>query len=180
MLLIFFYTFSASLIFIYGIGLERLSHTVHSGAWYSKKLLVDYAVIVVCASGVRLLAALLPNALLFTIPLIAAALFYGGKVGIDRLFNQTPAVVGEKTFSFALILFSVYYSGTYMETLIIIISGIGNLVLWSCIFCSIKKRVESANIRQQWKNAPLLLIGMGAAGLALYAWDSAWLTSVMF
>ncbi|MGP1577420.1 MAG: hypothetical protein ACTTH7_08095 [Treponema sp.] len=180
MLLMFFYTFSASLMFIYGIGLERLSLAVQSGTWYSKKIIIDSTIIVMCALIVKTVLYVLPNFLLFTIPLIAAGLFYGCKLGADRLLLHKTDAFEEKIFSYALILFSVYYSATYIETLIVIISGIGNLVVWSCIFCSIKQRVEAVNFQYRWKNAPLFLIGLGAVGLALYAWDSAWLTDIIF
>lgn len=177
--LIFFYTLPASLIFLHGIGLERLSMNARSTRVIIPFILKDGVLMIVSASISRLLEfyILTPLGIVELIPVVALITVYLCERILHRiLFGHTEhRLIREHLFSGGTVLFALYQAFTYIELITILVSALISMLLWSFILCAVKRRVEESNVSTQWKNAPLLLISMGMIALALYAWDIAWL-----
>lgn len=173
---IFFYTFSASVIFLHGIGLERLSMNARSAHVIMPFLLKSGILITAAASiswllGVYLLA---PFGLSALTPLTALIITYLGETCVHQIFsNKTESrSIQEQVFTGGTVLFALYHAFSYGELLIIVISSLLSICLWSFILCAVKRRVDDSSVSAHWKKAPLLLISMGFIALALYAWDT--------
>ena len=177
--LIFFYTFLASLVFLYGIGLERLSMNARSTHVIIPVILRDGAVMLISASISWLLEfyILIPSGIITITPVIALIIVYFCDLTLYRILSrQTKTqLIRERLFSGGTVIFALYQAFTYIELIAILASALVSMLVWSFILCAVRRRVEESNVSAQWKNAPLLLISMGMIALALYAWDIAWL-----
>ena len=164
--LIFFYIFPASLIFLHGIGLERLSMNARS-----TRVIIPFIL--------RLLEyyILIPIGIAAITPVAALIVIYLCDLVLQRtLFRQVETrLIRERLFSGGIVIFALYQAFTYIEMIAILVSALVSMLLWSFVLCAVKRRIEESNVSAQWKNAPLLLISMGLIALALYAWDIAWL-----
>lgn len=178
--LVFFYTFPASLIFLHGIGLERLSMNARSTRVILPFILRDGVLILVSASISRLLEyyILIPIGITALTPLAALIIVYVCDLALHRTFfrKTETRLIQERLFSGGIVIFALYQAFTYAEMIAILVSALISMLLSSFILCAVRRRVEESNVSTQWKNAPLLLISMGLIALALYAWDIAWLT----
>ena len=181
--LIFFYTFPASLVFLHGIGLERLSMNARSTRVIIPFILRDGAVILISASITWLLEfyILLPIGIVVVTPLFALLFVYLCDLVLQRtLFQQTEVpLIRERLFCGGIVVFALYQAFTYIEMIAILVSALASMMIWSLVLCAVKRRVEESNVSAQWKNAPLLLISMGMITLALYAWEIAWAVSAL-
>lgn len=179
--LIFFHTFPFSLIFLHGIGLERLSMNARSSGVIFPFILRSGALIVIAASisklfGLYILSAIGLEALT---PLCSLMIVYCCEMIINRILKDTGAQsVRERLFAGGTVIFALYHAFSYTELIVIICCALVSMLLWSFILCAIRQRVDESNVDTQWKNAPLLLIGMGIIALTLYAWDIAWIMRV--
>ena len=181
--LIFFYTFPASLVFLHGIGLERLSMNARSTRAVIPFILRDGAVILISASLSWLLefSILLPLDIVSITPIAALIIVYLCDLTVHRIFfkHSESRLIRERLFSGGIVIFALYQAFTYIELIAILVSALVSMLVWSFVLCAVKRRVEESNVSSQWKNAPLLLISMGLIALALYAWDVAWLTPAL-
>lgn len=181
--IIFFYTFPASIIFLQGIGLERLSMNARSTRVIIPFILRSGAVMLISASISWLLEfyILLPFGIIAVTPVVALIIIYLCDLILHRtLFRQMETkLIRERLFCGGTVLFALYQAFTYIELIAILVSALVSMLLWSFVLCAVKRRVEESNVSAQWKNAPLLLISMGMVALALYAWDMAWLTPAL-
>lgn len=177
--LIFFYTFPASMLFIHGLGLERLSMNVRSSRVIFPFLL-KAVLVMLCAASISWALSLYLFPLLrlsFLMPVCSLLIAYGCEYCIG-LVMPAPAVtetgvMGERIFIGGTVLFALYHAFNYIELAIIILCSVLSLGVWSFILYAIKRRVDESSMSAQWKNAPLLLISLGIVALALYAWDMA-------
>ncbi len=178
--LIFFYMVPASLIFIHGIGLERLTMSARSERTALRFILKNAAFMLPAASLCWLFMQyiLAPIGLLFLTPLFSALLLYFGEHLTAYLFRTPPKLLQERLFSYGAVLFALYYAFSYWELLIIILSACAGMMLWTLILYAITLRIDESKMSSRWKNAPLLLIAMGIIALSLYAWDNAWIMPV--
>ena len=181
--IIFFYTLPASLIFLQGIGLERLSMNARSTRAVIPFILRDGAVILISASLSWLLefSILLPLDIVSITPIAALIIVYLCDLAVHRIFfkHSESRLIRERLFSGGTVIFALYQAFTYIELIAILVSALVSMLVWSFVLCAVKRRVEESNVSSQWKNAPLLLISMGLIALALYAWDVAWLTPAL-
>lgn len=175
----FFYTFSASIIFLHGIGLERLSMNARSAHVIIPLILKSGLLIMVAASISWLFSVYLlsPIGLSILTPLVALIITYLGEIGVNRLFSGKTEIrlIQERVFSGGTVLFALYHAFSYGELLIIVITSLLSICIWSFILCAVKRRIDESTVSAHWKNAPLLLISMGCIALALYAWDAVWI-----
>lgn len=181
--IIFFYTLPASLIFLQGIGLERLSMNARSTRVVVPFILRDGAVMLISASLSWLLefSILLPLDIVSITPIAALIIVYLCDLAVHRIFfkHSESRLIRERLFSGGTVIFALYQAFTYIELIAILVSALVSMLVWSFMLCAVKRRVEESNVSSQWKNAPLLLISMGLIALALYAWDVAWLTPAL-
>lgn len=179
--LIFFYTVPASLIFLYGIGLERLSMNARSNRVVFPFILKTGVLMLASASITRLVLVyiLAPAGLNFLMPIVSLVIVYLCDTVLYRIFPQEKQHrIRERLFACGTVIFALFHAFTYIELLVIILSAAFGMVIWSLVLSAVKCRVDESQVSTQWKNAPLLLISMGMIALALYAWDSAWIISI--
>ena len=177
--LIFFYTFPASLIFLYGIGLERLSMNARSHRVIIPFILKSGALMLIAAPlsysfGFYILT---PIGLAALTPLLSLIIIYACELVFIRVFpgRYENRLIRERLFAAGTVIFALYQACSYLELIVILLIALAGMLLWSFVLCAVKRRVDESHVSAQWKNAPLLLISMGIIALALYAWDIAWL-----
>ncbi|MGP1431992.1 MAG: hypothetical protein ACTTI6_05880 [Treponema sp.] len=178
--LIFFYSFPASMLFIHGLGLERLSMNVRSSR-VILPFLLKAALVMLCAASISWVLSLYFFPLLrlsFLMPVCSLLIAYGCEQGIslimpDHAVNET-GLMGERIFIGGTVLFALYHAFNYAELVVIVLCSVLTLGVWSFVLYAIKRRVDESSMSAQWKNAPLLLISLGVVALALYAWDMVW------
>ena len=181
--LIFFYTFPASLIFLHGIGLERLSMNAHS-----KRVILPFtlkiSVLIFSAAAISWVFGsyiLSPIGLTALIPIFTLITIYLCETALHLIYfdNGERRNIRERIFAGGTVIFALYHAFNYLELIGIIFSALLSMIMWSYILYAVKQRIDESKMSSQWKNAPLLLIGMGIIALALYAWDRAWVTSFL-
>lgn len=177
MSMIFFYTLPASMLFIHGLGLERLSMNVRSSR-VILPFLRNAALVMISAASVSWLLGIYlfsPLGLSFLIPFFSLLIVYGCEYGITRIMPESDrsesGLTGERVFAGGTVIFALYHAFHYIDLAVIIVCSIVSLCIWSFVLSAIKRRIDESSMSAQWKNAPLLLISMGIIALALYAWD---------
>ncbi len=169
--LLFFYTVPASMLFIYGIGLEQLiinsrskqSCFVHTG----KTMLMMFC----AASVIRLIQVYvhLPLKLNFFLPIVAGGMLVLSELLIQWLFTKKIVIQPqERVFSYGTVLFAFYFAFSYLELVIIIVSAGTGLLIWTAILRSTLLRIDEIKCPAQWKKMPFLFIIIGFISLALY------------
>ena len=124
---IFFYTFPASILFLQGIGLERLSMNARSTRVILPFILRDGAVMLISASLCRLLEfyILIPFGIPESTPIVALIIVYLCGLILHRtLFRQTEVrLIRERVFCGGTVLFALYEAFTYVELIAILVSA---------------------------------------------------------
>lgn len=177
---IVFYTLSSSLIFLHGIGLERLLITARSLNVRSMRIVMLFTLkdgaLMLCASSISWLLdcyVFAPLGITAITPFFALITVYLCDAGLQRLlFKEMRRWLSrERLFSGGVVIFALYQSFTYIELLTIVVSALISMLLWTFALFAIKLRIEQSTCPTRWKNTPLLLISMGIIALALYAWN---------
>lgn len=187
-LMLLFYTFASSVIFVHGIGLERLF--IHSE---TKKGLCIFILktLILLSAAVSLLwnlniYILLPLGIYFILPLVAIITVLLLDIPVDILFkkllagktfflNGSGIEEKETVFSYGLLFFALYEAGSYLEALTIIAAACIGLVIFSHIFNAIKRKTDLGNAYSETKEYPLLLISAGFLVIAFYITDISWI-----
>lgn len=188
LLMLLFYTFTSSVIFIHGIGLERLF--IHSG---NKKglyifilktlLLLSIAVTLLWNLNIYIL---LPFNLYFILPLVAIITVLLLEMAVDILFKKLLAkktfysnIPGleekETVFSCGLVFFVLYEAGSFIEALTIPAAACVGLFIFSHILNAIKQKTDLGNAYSETKEYPLLLMSTGFLVIAFYVTDISWI-----
>lgn len=180
---IFFYTFPSSVIFLHGIGMERLSMNARSIHTLLPFILRDGILILFAASISWLITSYVftPLGITTLMPLFALLIVRLCDFGLQYLpfRHMKKRMTGEQLFSGGTVIFALYHAFTYIELLAIILSAIIGMILWSLVLYAVKLRIEQSTVLLQWKNTPLLLMSMGMITLALYAWDGTLFTPLL-
>ena len=176
--LIFFYTFPASLIFLHGIGLERLSMNARSIHAIIPFILKSGLIMFISALISQLLDlyVLFPLGLEVLLPFFSLGIVYLCELSFTRIVsrNTGEVLIWERLFTGGTVLFALYQAFNSLELIGIIAAALLSMVIWTCILYAIRRRIDESTVNVQWKNIPLLLICMGLIALALYAWDITW------
>ena len=174
----FFYILISPFMFMYGIGLERLSilsgNTLNHSHFYLKNLIfvflsatVSYFLFYFCIK---------PLQLFLVFPLLFIAILFFFEKGVVYLYDGfvgSTAEIGkhEKIFTFGTIVFALYESASYIEVLLIIAISFLSMLFFHVMLKAIRKRIDVFNIENRWKSLPLLLISFGIVASALYFID---------
>ncbi|MGP1437437.1 MAG: hypothetical protein ACTTKH_00020 [Treponema sp.] len=164
--------------FMYGIGLERLSilsgNNLKHSHFYLKSLTFVFSTSTV--AYVLFNFFLKPLYLSFLFPLILIALLFFFEKGVAYLYagfvDSTPQIAEhEKIFTFGTVIISLYESAMYVEILFIIAISFLLMIFFHAILKAIRKRIDVFNIENRWNNLSLLLISFGFIASALYFID---------
>ena len=147
--IIFFYTLPASLIFLQGIGLERLSMNARSTRVVIPFILRDGAVMLISASLSWLLefSILLPLDIVSITPIAALIIVYLCDLAVHRIFfkHSESRLIRERLFSGGTVIFALYQAFTYIELIAILVSALVSMLVWSFVLCAVRRRVEESN-----------------------------------
>jgi len=173
-----FYIFVSPFIFIYGIGLERLSilsgNNLNHVHFYLRNLIfvflsstVSYFLFNFCIT---------PLHLSFIFPLILVFILFFFEKGVIYLYegfidSRTQIAGHEKVFTFGTVILALYESASYVEVLLILAISFLFMIFFHVILKAIRKRMDVFNIENRWKSLPLLLISFGVITSALYFID---------
>ena len=176
--LMFFYTIAASIIFTYGIGLERVCINIRLRLSWTQIIGQNLALMFCAATCSWILQLYIARFIrvFFLMPILIGLVVYTCEYMLQRfVFKNKYKKREERLFTCGTIYFALYYALSYVELLVIIISACINMIIWTYFLHSISLRIDDSAVQRQWRNTPLLLISMGIITLALYAWDSSWM-----
>ncbi len=170
-MLVLFYCFVISIIFTYGIGLERLFI-------YSKDpknvfiLVVKNLVILIIALSILWffnLFVLSPLGISFFLPILAIMLLFGLNYLYEVFFSKYSVSYKEELMFTYAPLFVVFFTAvSFVEALAIIIAAQIGIFVLSFVLNAIKEKTDEGNATKEWKAAPLILISMGFLLSAFY------------
>lgn len=173
-----FYSFASPLLFVYGIGLERLcivsNNSLSHLHFYAKNFLFVFATSTVGYVFFNVLA--YPLHITFFFPLLLMIMLFFGEKGIDYLYEGfvyrgKPVAHSERVFNFGTVIFALYEASSYIELLLIVLVSFVLLIIFATLVRSIRKKMDAFNIENKLKNLPQLLITLGAISTALYFLD---------
>lgn len=173
-LIILFYTFVSSILFVYGIGLEHIYIHIENPKKTFSFLIKNITHIFLSITFLWFLSyyVLNPLSLNFLLPVLT--------VFFLEFFNFIFTLIlpkyyvlehEEKVFSWGLAFFCLYQAATYKECLAMIFAGILSLFVFLFILHAIKQRVENNENFSEWQKAALLLISLGLILSAFYLTD---------
>ncbi len=172
-----FYTFVSSIIFVYGIGLERI--LIHygnkTGLYFFMLKTVLKLIISVNALWFLNLYVFIPVGLRFILP-VAAVLFLSLLEEADKVLLSKFPVIEEKetVFYWALVFFILYEAGSYIEALSALFSACAGLLVFSYILNAVKQKTDEGNAFAETKEYTLVLLAFGFVTAVLYAADICW------
>lgn len=176
--LAFFYIFVSPFMFIYGIGLERLSILSGNNLKHVHFYLRNFIFVFLSSTTSYFFFYLCvkPLQITFIFPLILVAiLFFFERVVIylyEGFVDATPQIAEhEKLFTFGTVILALYESTSYIEVLLVITISFLFMFFFHGMLKAIRKRIDVFNIENKWKNLPLLLISFGIVTSALYFID---------
>jgi len=173
-----FYSIISPLLFSYGIGLERLcimsANRAKEVHFYAKNF-----IFVFLASSLAYVIfhfILAPLYLGFTFPFLLIICLFFLEKGLfylyEGLITSTYTLAhNERLFTFGTVVISLYEASSYIELFFITLTSFVNLIIFTIILRSIRKKANSFNIETKWRSLPLLLISLGIIATALYLVD---------
>lgn len=173
-----FFSFVSPLIFVYGIGLERLcinsNNTISHIHFYAKNFLLVFFASTLGYIFFKFLA--YPLHITFFFPLILMAILFFLEKGIDYLYEgfvyaEKHVAHNERVFTFGTVIFSLYEASDYLELLIIVVLSFLILFILTTLLRSIRKKMDTFSIENKLKNLPLLLLTLGTMATAFYFLD---------
>lgn len=172
-----FYTFSCSLILVYGIGLEKAFFESRTNSRFPVRipgLFID-AILSVAALWYPVTRILLPYGFFYLVPITVIL-----TCGIVHLIVTVilPPVrqihSGERLFFFGMVFLAISEPVSLPDALLIVCAGIISFGLMTVLLFAIRERIAAANVHPDWKGAPLILLSMGLLFIVLYSADVSW------
>lgn len=179
----FYYTVFASIVFIYGIGLNKVIETGISN-FYSLLFYVKASVSIMTTSVISWLIikyVLIPLELVELYPLLCFLVFVFINTFLEALVRITTGhSTTEFIISFLIILLSISESTSLMNTIIICLSSYVALLITVPFSITFKKRVCSNGKFLDEKYFSLFFIFLGVLIILISAWDIGWLSKGAF
>lgn len=174
---LFFYTLSSSVLLMYGIGLEKTFFESHSFSAFINRLPIIFLNSLLSITTLWFLVTriLLPMSMGYLIPmaiLFMSSIIYIFLQIIISTVSKPPA--SEQLFILGILFLALFEGISFIDSLLIVFSGILTLGLTMVILFSIRSRIADANVNLDWKGSPLILISMGLLCMVLYAADISW------
>ncbi len=168
---VLFYCFVSSIIFTYGIGLERLFIYSKNPKNVFILVLKNIAVLIIAVSILWFfnLFVLLPLGISFFLPILGLMLLLGLNYVYDILLPKYKVSYKEEIiFEYAPLFLIFFTAVSFIEALAIIIAAQISIVVFTFILSAIKEKIDDGNASREWKEAPLILISMGFLLSAFY------------
>lgn len=182
---IIFYMLACSVLFIYGIGLERLYFHSLSERPVLHFYIKNFVFVLIVSSFLWFFTkfVLFPLKMYFLLPLFLIAIIITGENLISILYKKIfPAakytVENEKVFTYGTILFGIYNSSGYSELLFTVFISFLTLFLFTIILKSIRIKIIDRNPHVYTNIMPMTLISLGVIGFTLYLIDVSWILSL--
>lgn len=176
--IIFFYIFISPFMFIYGIGLERLSILSANNLSHLHFYLKNFIFVFLSSTASYFLFnfCLKPLHLFFISPFVFTFILFFFEKGVlylyEGLLDATVQIAEhEKVFTFGTVIFALYESVSYIEVLLVISISFLFMLFFHITLKAIRKRIDIFDIENRWKSLPLLLISFGMITSAFYFID---------
>lgn len=173
-----FYGIISPLLFTYGIGLERLCIMSANRAKKSHFYIKNFVFVFLASSFAYVVFhfVLSPIYLGFSFPVLLIIFLFFLEKGLFYLYdsfisNSYTLAHNERLFTFGTVIVSLYESSSYMELVFIVFMSFIDFIVFTILFRSIRKKIDSFNIETKWRSLPLLLISLGIIATALYFVD---------
>lgn len=173
-LIVLFYTFVSSIVFVYGIGLERIYIHIEKPKQIFPYLIKNIIMIFLSVTLLWFLSyyVLNPLSLNFLLPILTVVFLECLNFIFTLILPKFYVLEAEeKVFSWGLVFFCLYQAATYKECLAMIFAGFLSLIVFLFILNAIKQRFESNERLTEWQKASLLFISLGLILSAFYLTD---------
>ncbi len=163
-LLVLFYCFAVSIIFTYGIGLERLF--IYSKGPKNVFILVLKnllsSIIAISVLWFFNCFVLLPLGISFFLPILGLMLLLALNYLYELVFPKFVISYKEEViFEYAPLFVVFFVAVSFIEALAILIAAQIGILILSFTMNAIKEKIDDGNASKEWKSAPLILISMG-------------------
>lgn len=172
-----FYTFSCSLILVYGIGLEKTFFESRPHSRFPARipgLFID-AIMSVAALWFPVTRILLPYGYFYLVPMAVILVCGIVHLIVSVLLPPVRKVhSGERLFFFGMVFLALSEPVSFPDALLIVCAGIVSFGIMTVLLFAIRERISAANVHPDWKGAPLVLLSMGLLFIVLYSADVSW------
>ncbi len=178
-----FYTFSCSMILVYGIGLEKTFFESRPQSHFPVRLpgLFIDTILSVAALWYPVTRILLPFGFFYLIPMTAILVCGTVHLIVSIVFPAVRKIhTGERLFFFGTVFLALSEAVSFTDALLVVCAAILGFGIITVLLFAIRERIAVANVHPDWKGAPLVLLSMGLLFMVLYSADvSWWLSEVM-
>lgn len=176
--ILFFYAFSCSVLWAYGIGLEKSFFDSRNGSRFMRRmplLVIEIAVAAIVVFELNA-KALIPAGLTVLIPVTTVLLCSLIQMLAQTVFppSSNDFSAGERVFSFGSIFLATSEGSSLFGALFIALGSA--LAFWfaTILLFAVRERIAAAEVKVDWKGAPLILAAMGLLSIVMYSADVSW------
>ncbi len=172
-----FYTFSCSMVLVYGIGLEKTFFESRPHSRFPVRIpgLFFDTLLSVAALWYPITLILLPYGYFYLIPMTTILVCGIIHLIVSKLFPTVRSIhSGERLFFFGTVFLALSEAVSFTDALLIVCTGFLSFSLVTVILFAIRERITVANVHPDWKGAPLVLLSMGLLFMTLYSADVSW------
>lgn len=176
--ILFFYSFSCSVIWAYGVGLEKAFFDSRNGSRFVVRMpaLLAQTLIATLVCFTLNARALIPHDLAILIPMATVFICALSQMIITILLPKTIQDIstGERVFFFGTVFLATSEGGSLVSAAMIALASVIGFCFATIFLFTVRERIASANVRADWKGAPLILVSMGLLAIVMHSADVAW------
>lgn len=171
--MVFYYVFSASVIFYYGVGLNRILTLKKTPRTFALSF-CKAAAVTLCITSIGFLlenAVFIPLGIIDAAPFIVAASF-----SVHAFVRTGPFdLVEDYVVPFMIVLVSMTEGGTYIAALAIDLCSVVSFYLLLLIVFSLRRRFRLYQADEGFRPVLVIIMSLCAAFIAFYGANASWL-----
>lgn len=175
---VFFYSVSCSILWAYGIGLEKSFFDSRSGSRFMARMPANLAITLVSVlASFKLQSRLIqPFDLGELMPMTTVLIASIAQTVVYAVLpaNVRDSSTGERVFFLGTVFLAVSEGSSLTAALLIALSAVIAFWISTTLLFSIRERIASAEVRADWRGAPLILASMGLLAVVMHSADVSW------
>ncbi|HNY15836.1 MAG TPA: hypothetical protein PK542_01285 [Treponemataceae bacterium] len=176
--ILFFYAFSCSVLWAYGIGLEKTFFDSRNGSRFMVRMPILFAQTLIAGFAIFELNSrvLLPHGLFVLIPMATILVCSLVRMVISLALPPTAQdfSTGERVFFFGTVFLATSEGASLGNSLAIALASVLAFAFSTVLLFSVRERIATADVRADWKGAPLILVSMGLLAIGMHSADVSW------
>ncbi len=176
--IVFFYSFSCSVLWAYGIGLEKSFFESRPGSRFMARMPANLAITLISVfAAFKLQSRLLqPFDLGELMPMATVLVASITQTAVYAILpeNVRDSSAGERVFFLGTVFLATSEGGSLVAALLIALSAVLAFGLSTVLLYSVRERIASADVRADWRGAPLILASMGLLAVVMHSADVSW------